>query len=574
MNKVTTGLLWLLAAGSAGLAGVSIGGSLLNPFFMDVPALVLVPLVGAVISVRHVPTRALQAIAAVVTAFAAWRYPHAPASPKLFVLGVDGATFEVIDAHADVLPNFARLKAQGSRGVLRSVEPMFSPLLWTTIASGRTPDEHGVRGFRVHSDDCKVARFWDVAEEKGEAVGLYKWLVDYPPRAFKTGGFWVPSWLAPDVQTSPPELSVVKELELSKRLRRKQVAAKHGTTALALDLVKVGVRFSTLAKAVTWSVQEKLTHPDLVQTNVELQKLRGWVDRDVYVAQVYRTKPGIASFTYYATDGLAHLYWDKYAAAGAGEVTPVLAAYMQADAILGDVRAMMGPDARLIVVSDHGFKAMDGTGLAGQFAPLTEGLRARMGTLLPAAGPYDVTKVGHKLTLGFGDASMRDAVRTAVLSLTDANGAAFYKTEDVEGSAATLGLTLADEQITAERLTTDTVGGEPIASYVTLTDAYTGTHKYDGVFYALGAGVPAGQELPEVPLLDAAPTILAAAGLPAAENMPGKAQIFQELPRVGSWDGLVANLQWVDVGDGGGGVNEEQLKALGYIDPGPAAAPK
>ncbi len=569
MSKLVRLFLWSLAVSMLGCAAGAFAGSMINPFFFDAPWLVLVPIACVVISVRHPPTRLVNALAAVLSAFAVARVPRGPASPNLFVFGVDGATFEVIDAHADVLPNFTALKRDGSRAVLHSVDPMFSPLLWTTIASGRTPDEHGIKGFHVHSNDCKVARFWDIAEEKGETIGLYKWLVDYPPRAFKTGGFWVPSWLAPDVQTSPPELAVVKELELSKRLRRKQVAAKQGPAAMALGLVRVGVRLSTLARAVAWSLDEKLTHPDLVTTNVEMQKLRGWVDRDVYVAQVYKTKPALASFTYYATDGLGHLYWDKYAAAKPGEVTPVLAAYMQADAILGDIRSMMGPDARLIVVSDHGFKAMDGTGLAGQFAPLTEGLRARMGTLLPAAGPYDVTKVGHKLTLGFGDASMRDAVRTAVLSLTDAAGQPFYKTEDIEGASSTLGLTLADEQITAERLKVETVGGEPITNYVTLTDAYTGTHKYDGVFYAYGKDVPADQQLPEVPLLDAAPTILAAAGLPAAKNMPGKAQIFSELPRVDSWDALVSRLQWIDVGEGQG-VNEDALKALGYIDAGPA----
>lgn len=570
MNRPVRFALWGLAAGSLGAACVVLLASVLNPFFFDTAWLVLLPMLGVLISLKHPPARLIHAVSALLLGAAAALYPRGPASPHLFVLGVDGATFEVIDAHADVLPNFALLKAEGSRGVLHSVEPMFSPLLWTTIASGRTPDEHGVRGFHVHSDDCKVARFWDVAEEMGEPVGLYKWLVDYPPRSFKTGGFWVPSWLAPDVQTSPPELSVVKELELSKRLRRKQVAARQGPLGMVVSLVRVGVRLSTLGKAVAWSLEEKLTHPDLVTTNVEMQKLRGWIDRDVYVAQVYKTEPGVASFTYYATDGLAHLYWDRFASAGQGEVTPVLAAYMQADAILGDIRGIMGPDARLIVVSDHGFKPMDGTGLAGQFAPLTEGLRARMGTLLPAAGPYDVTKVGHKLTLGFADASMRDAVRTAVLSLTDASGEVFYKTEDIEGSAGTLGLTLADEQITAERLKTETVGGEPIANYVALTDAYSGTHKYNGVFYAYGKDVPAGQELPEVPLLDAGPTILAAAGLPAAKNMTGKAQIFTELPRVDSWDALVLDLQWMDVGEAQG-VNDEALKALGYIDAGPAS---
>lgn len=565
--------LWRALAVGGALAGAAVAaGAALNPFFFDVPALIAVAVVAAGLGRRDRLVLAAWGASAALLVGAWARVPRGPAPVSLLVYGVDGGTFEVIDAHPDALPAFTALRAQGTRAVLHSAEPMFSPLLWTTIASGRTPDEHGIRGFHVHADDCKVARFWDVAEERGQAVGLYKWLVDYPPRSFRTGGFWVPSWLAPDVQTWPESLSVVKELELSKRLRRKRVAAHDSAPVLALKLVGVGVRLSTLGRAVAWSAEERLLHPDTVRVNVAMQLLRGWIDRDVFVRNVYATRPQLASFTYYATDGLAHLYWDRYAASPDAD-TPVLAAYRQADAILASLRGMLGPDARLIVVSDHGFKAMDGTGLAGQFAPLTEALRARLDALLPAAAPFDVMKVGHKMTVGFADPSMRDAVRTALGSLVDAKGEPFYRVEDIEGSAGSLGLTLADEQITAERLAADTVGGEPIARYVALTDAYTGTHRFDGVFYAAGPGVDAGRELPEVPLLDAAPTILAAAGLPAAANMPGHAQIFGEQPRVDSWDGLVQGLPWLDVGQTGSGVNEDALRLIGYID-GPAPGSK
>ena len=568
---------WMLLVRAVGAAWVAasvivLSGSWVNPLFFDMPELLIALVVTGVLARRDRLGRRLHLAAAGFALIALGRVPRSPASPMLFVLGVDGGTFEVIDRQAEALPNFTKLRAEGTRAVLRSQEPMFSPLLWTTIASGRTPDEHGIRGFHVHADDCKVARFWDVAEAQGQAVGLYKWLVDYPPRSFRTGGFWVPSWLAPDVQTWPAALSVVKEVELSKRLRRKQIAAKDAAPVLAFKLVQVGVRLSTLLRAVSWSLEERLLHPDTVRVNTVMQQLRGWIDRDVFIANVYSTRPALASFTYYATDGLGHLYWDRYAANPDAD-TPVLGAYRQADSILGSIRAIMRPEARLIVVSDHGFKAMDGTGLAGQFAPLTEALRARLDALLPAAAPFDVMKVGHKLTVGFADPSLRDAVHTAIGALVDADGEPFYRVEDITGSAASVGLTLADEQITAERLSADTVGGEPISAYVTLTDAYSGTHKYDGIFYAYGAGVTAGVELSEVPLLDVAPTLLAAAGLPAARDMPGKAQIFTELPRVDSWDGLIADLPWLDLGSSGAGVNEDALRAIGYID-GAAPVPR
>lgn len=549
--------LRLLALGCLVVALIVGWWDVRNAWFNDLALLAALPAVVALIAWRADRLSLVPAVGA--AALWAWsgRSPIDPVPVKLLVFGVDGATFEVIDAHAGMLPHFQQLRAEGTRAVLDSMEPMFSPLLWTTIASGRPPDEHGIRGFNVHSNDCQVARFWDVAEDAGMGVGLYKWLVDYPPRSFRTGGFWVPSWLAPDVQTWPAELSVVKEVELSKRLRRKQVAAKDSSVVLAVRLIENGVRLSTVARAVSWSIRERLTHPDTVTVNVEMQHLRGWIDRDVFLYWLHKEHPAVASFNYYATDGLAHLYWDRYEQGG----DEVLSAYRQADEILGDLRAEVDEHTRLIVVSDHGFKAMDGTGLAGQFAPLTERLKARL-TEQGYAG-IDVTKVGHKLTVAFADAAQHDAVQAALSGLTDAQGQPFYRVEEVASTTQAFGLTLGDETVTAERLASDTVGGEPIKDYVTLTDAYTGTHKSNGVFYAAGPGVDAGRELSNVAMLDVAPTMLAALGLPASVEMTGHPVVFPEvLPRVQDYDRLIIGLPWID---GTSGVNEDQLKALGYI---------
>lgn len=529
--------LALFGAALLGVARIELD----NPWFNDVPWVAIVPLGLAVWARKRRPQAGMALLMALLWAWTA-RSPSEKAAAKLVVLGVDGATFDVIDQQA--LPAFEALGRDGARATLTSMEPMFSPLLWTTMASGRPPEEHGVRGFHVQAPDCKVARFWDVAEHEGHRIGLYKWLVDYPPREVQ--GFWVPSWLAPAPDAWPPALSAVKELELSKRMRRKRVEATRSSPELAIALAKVGVRMSTLARAVAWSVEERVTRPQPHRANVAMQMLRGRIDHDVFLAQLHLERPDVATFTYYATDGLAHLYWDH--------PDVIRDAYRQADGILADVRDALGPDARLVVVSDHGFKAMDGTGLAGQFAPLTERLQARM---TEAAGKVDVTRVGHKLTVA---AERPDDARAFLATLTDATGAPFYVVEDTPGG--TLGLSLADEQITAERLRRETVGGEPLTHYVKLTDAYTGTHEPRGVFFAAGPGVTPGARLPDVALLDVAPTILAAMGLPASDEMKGRAVVWPEAPRVASWDHLVPTLRFLG---GEAGVNDEMLKQLGYV---------
>ena len=45
------------------------------------------------------------------------------------------------------LPNFAALRDGGASGRLRSSKPLLSPIIWTTIATGKPPDEHGIGHF-------------------------------------------------------------------------------------------------------------------------------------------------------------------------------------------------------------------------------------------------------------------------------------------------------------------------------------------------------------------------------------------------------------------------------------------
>jgi hypothetical protein len=492
----------------------------------------------------------------------------------LLVMGVDGATFEIIDPMAErgELPAFAALREEGSRAVLRSMEPMFSPLLWTTIASGKPPTEHGIHGFHVHANDCQVPRVWDIAEAEGKSIGVYKWLVSWPPRP--VDGFIVPAWLAPSPETWPVDLSFVKEIELANRLKRQKVAQVRSNFALVGIGVMRGLRFGTVLDAAIWSLRERVMRPDEDERQVALQLLRGRIDRDVFSWTLRRYTPKLATFTYYATDGLAHRFWRAFRPDDFPEATPeevaaygdaIPEAYRQADDILGELMALVGPETRVVLVSDHGFQSLQPGEGKSFFAPLTTRLQARMDA---SVGKVDVSKLGVKLNVGLVDEALTYEEAAAWLgSLLDEHGEPFFRVEPVPDNERAVGLTLADEDVTQARIDRGTVGGEPLADYVRLTEAFTGVHRDDGVFYARGPGIPAGQTMEDAHLLDMAPTMLAMLGLPPGEDMTGEALLFDG-ERVESWDPLVAKLDWGpwSSGEGDGDVNEDQLRALGYID--------
>ena len=68
---------------------------------------------------------------------------------KLLLIGWDAADWKVIDElMADgKMPTLKRMVEQGTSGNLRTLQPPLSPMLWTSIATGKRPYKHGIYGF-------------------------------------------------------------------------------------------------------------------------------------------------------------------------------------------------------------------------------------------------------------------------------------------------------------------------------------------------------------------------------------------------------------------------------------------
>ena len=74
---------------------------------------------------------------------------------KVFVLGLDGATWDMLEPllQEGLLPNLARLREQGVSGSLRSVFPPLSPVAWTGVMTGKNSGKHGIFEFLEHGHD-------------------------------------------------------------------------------------------------------------------------------------------------------------------------------------------------------------------------------------------------------------------------------------------------------------------------------------------------------------------------------------------------------------------------------------
>jgi predicted AlkP superfamily pyrophosphatase or phosphodiesterase len=147
-------------------------------------------------------------------------------SPQLLVIGVDGATPEIVDrlCGEGKLPHLSRLRAEGASGELRSLEPIFSPLIWTTMATGRMPEDHGITGFTLaggeagllrpsSTDQRQVPALWNLASDAGYTNAVIGWPVTWP--AEKINGylvssyFFMPSATADLTRLLDPELEAI-----------------------------------------------------------------------------------------------------------------------------------------------------------------------------------------------------------------------------------------------------------------------------------------------------------------------------------------------------------------------------
>ncbi len=141
---------------------------------------------------------------------------------RIFVLGLDGGTFRVLEQYIEAYPNglFAEWMRQGCVRTLHSTMPFFTAPAWSTFMTGLNPGRHGVFHWRArykskwggerplvstrHLADCSL---WSYLQSHAARVAVSNFPMEYP--APPTAGAYICGTLAPeDAQNTswPPRL--------------------------------------------------------------------------------------------------------------------------------------------------------------------------------------------------------------------------------------------------------------------------------------------------------------------------------------------------------------------------------
>lgn len=258
---------------------------------------------------------------------------------KLVVIGLDGAPFPLIErwCREGHLPNLAALIERGSHGVLRSTMPVHSPTAWASFMTGLNPGKHGVFDFVqrepgsyqlrvVRADHIAGASLWRLLSKGGRRVGVMNVPMTYPPE--EVNGFLLSGLGTPDYvnYAHPPELG--------ERLERAGYRVNNKF-------------FFVPERQDEWLDDVFAMTEQRGKTAVRLMEEQAW---DFFMV-VFRN-----------TDEICHFYWHHMdethprhdPSAPPRYKTAIRDLYRFADRWVGRIVEAAGPEANVVVMSDHG----------------------------------------------------------------------------------------------------------------------------------------------------------------------------------------------------------------------------
>jgi len=509
------------------------------------------------------------------------------ASARVVLVGVDGASWSVMDPllAAGELPSLAEIAETGVTAEVETVEPVNSPTIWTSIATGRSPDAHGVTDFLKTAVSLRVPTIFERLAAQGMRVGTYDYLVTWPPRSLP-GGFVIPGWLRRDQSVSPAGVFEIAGLP--------------------------GYRYS-LEGLTSREDYVETSREELAEKAVHWNALAEAFDLDV------------GAVTFYSVDGLSHRFWhdcfpeqfeEGFPAPEKRFTSLIRETMIGIDRAIGEIAGALGPEDSLLIVSDHGFKAVeDGFRRVWSF-DLKPSL-ARAGLIPERDGFSMVGQFGVVfLRVHSGPFQARDAVLARLTSLFESartsNGEPLFTVDvidmverpagserplygrlrqwvvrlimrrfyqirlDPNAHAYLLVRPKADVFEAAWPEAAVEIAGAtlPVAEIVS-ADGFSGTHDPIGILLAEGAPIRHMGERERVSVLEVAPLLAYLAGTPIPDDLEGsflehwirpehlashppRRVGAAELPLLPTWEGPRASGHDPDL--------IERLRSMGYIE--------
>lgn len=318
---------------------------------------------------------------------------RAAAPAHVLVVGGDGLEWNVLRPlfAEGKCKNLRELMERGSFGHLSTLTPTLSPSLWTTIATGKFPEQHGIHGFtdealqQYTSSDRRVRALWNIADQHGLSSNVFGWWLTWPVesvRGMMVSGSsssalvdknWKPTLLPGAPRQVHPESKTAEVMSLAEK-----AGALFEVHRLARDKVfghipdsELGSVEKRLIRETLWSIQSDATYFEVAKRMIAAHP----ADLNL----VYFGGPDVVGHRFWRYYEPEAFHWDdpgvdeqwKRIAPESEPIAKILAGergsralaraipnyYEWFDEMLGDLMEAVGKDANVIVLSDHGMHA-------------------------------------------------------------------------------------------------------------------------------------------------------------------------------------------------------------------------
>ena len=283
---------------------------------------------------------------------------------KVLLVGWDAADWKIINPLMDAgkMPTLQGLVERGVMGNLSTLHPVLSPMLWTSIATGKRPFKHGILGFTEPTPDVSTIRpvsslsrttkaFWNILHQNGLKSNVIAWWPSHP--AEPIDGVMVSNhfqqiigpldkpWPLPSKAVHPKELSeTISELRYHpQEIATDQILAfipnardvdQESDPRLA-SAMKILAECTSVHAAATWTMQH--TEWDLTA---------------VYYDAIDHFCHGFMKYHPPRRNFIPERDYELYKGV-------VEAAYCYHDMMLGGLLQQAGEGCTVILCSDHGF---------------------------------------------------------------------------------------------------------------------------------------------------------------------------------------------------------------------------
>jgi predicted AlkP superfamily phosphohydrolase/phosphomutase/Flp pilus assembly protein TadD len=282
---------------------------------------------------------------------------------RLLLVGWDAADWKVIDPllAKGEMPHLARLLQQGVRGNLATIHPPLSPMVWTSIATGKRPPKHGILGFTEPTPDGlsvrpisnlgrKTKALWNIVHQNGRSSVVVGWWPSHP--------------------AEPIRGAMVSDLFPLKGEQRPGAPMPMGTVApasLADRMAELRVHPTEISGEILGLFVPGWQKIDQ-KKDKSLHDLAGIIAQTMSIhaaaTDLMETEPWDLAAIYYAgIDHFSHRFMRYHAGkrVRAEGTDPALFAgvvangYRYHDVMLGRLVELAGPDCAVMLISDHGF---------------------------------------------------------------------------------------------------------------------------------------------------------------------------------------------------------------------------